>query len=170
MKLDDDVQSIVSNDLFSNKHATEILGVGRRMLIAKIKQYKSLFPDELKGFKLKKNPSVDDLNDAITEMDAILNTSSVDNFITDGIMQSLKVVENASAHTRYNISGLSDILKNNKQFHSLVKQLYLKYQVFSKVSFEYQLVFIITTSAYICVKQNQQRPLMEQYLNEQSNI
>ena len=63
-------------------------------------------------------------------MDAILNTTNVDMFITDGIMQSLKLIEGVSSHTRYNISGLSLLLSNNKQFHNLTKQLYLKYKIF----------------------------------------
>jgi hypothetical protein len=161
--------SIASNELFSGK-PTEILGKDRRILIAKIQQYKILFKDELSKFKIKKNPTIDDLNNCISEMDAILDTNTVDGFVMDGIMQSLKVIEGASSHTRYNVSGLSDMLKNNKQFNSLIKQLYLKYQVFSKVPVEMQLGFIIMTSTYICVKKNQSRPAMEAYLNETSNI
>lgn len=167
--LDEDVQSVASNDIFSGK-PTEILGKDRRVLIAKIKQYKLLFPNELGEFKLKKNPTIDDLNDAINELDAILDTNTVDGFITDGIMQSLKVIEGASSHTRYNISGLSDMLKNNKQFNSLTKQLYLKYQVFSKVPVETQMLFVVATSMYICIQKNKARPALEQYLNQPSNI
>ena len=165
----DDI-SIASNEIFSNKNPTEILGKDRRILLAKIQQYRILFPTELGKFKLKKKPTIDDLNDVISEMDAILDTSTVDGFVMDGIMQSFKVIEGASSHTRYNLSGLSDMLKNNKQFNSLVKQLYLKYQVFSKVPVEMQLGFIIMTTAYITIQKNKQRPQMEQYLNESSNI
>jgi hypothetical protein len=49
------------NSLFDEK-GTEILGKDRRMLLSKIRQYKSLFPEELKKFKIKKNCSIEDLN------------------------------------------------------------------------------------------------------------
>jgi hypothetical protein len=167
-KVKDDV-SVASNDLFS-KVPTEILGKDRRVLLAKIRQYKSLFPDDLKAFKIKKNPTVEDLNNVVSEMDSIVSTNSVENFVTDGILQSMKVIEGASSYTRYNISGLSDILRNNKQFHSLCKQLYIKYNTFARIDPEYQLLFLVATSAYICRQKNIGRSQMDAYLNEEVKI
>jgi len=167
-KIKDDV-SVVSNDLFSGK-PTEILGKDKRSLLAKIRNYKALFPDELKTFKIKKNPTIEDLGNAISEMDAIITTGSIESFVTDGILQSMKVIEGVSSNTNYNISGLSDLLRNNKQFHSLCKQLYLKYGTFSRVEPEYQLLFLISTTAYICRQKNLGRNQMNAYLDETVKI
>ena len=164
----DDI-SVASNDLFSAK-PTEILGRDKRVLLAKVRNYKVLFPDELKAFKIKKNPSVDDLVNAIAEMDAIIATNGVQSFVMDGILQSLKVIEGASSQTNYNISGLSDILRNNPQFHHLSKQLFLKYGTFSRVEPEYQMMFLIFTTAYICRQRNNGRQQMNAYLDEPANI
>jgi hypothetical protein len=82
----------------------------------------------------------------------------------------MKVIEGASSYTRYNISGLSDILRNNKQFHSLCKQLYIKYNTFARIDPEYQLLFLVATSAYICRQKNIGRSQMDAYLNEEVKI
>ena len=60
-------------------------------------------------------------------MEVLVELNSVDDFLTVSIIQSVKVIENTTAHTEnYNITGLSEILKANPQFHSLCKQLYIK--------------------------------------------
>ena len=53
-KCDDDEMSIKSDDLFSNKNKTPILGKAKRQLTARIRSYKLLFKEELKSFKVKK--------------------------------------------------------------------------------------------------------------------
>lgn len=164
---DDDV-SVLSNDIFSKK-PTEILGKDRRVLLAKIRQYKSLFPDDLKTFKIKKSPNLEELEKVIDEMDAIISTNSVENFVTDSILQCLQLVEGASSYTRHNITGLSQLLKSNKQFHSLCKQLYIKYSVFSQVPPEYQMLFLVATTAYVCKQKNISKIQMEAYLQEPIN-
>ena len=51
-------------------------------------------------------------------MDVIVSISNVDQFITDSILQSIKLIEIPTSRTKnYNISGLSDLLRSNKQFH-----------------------------------------------------
>ena len=55
------------NSLFSER-GTGILGQERRVLLSKIQQYKNLFPDELKKFKIKKNCSTHDLKLYLEEM------------------------------------------------------------------------------------------------------
>jgi hypothetical protein len=125
------------------------------MLLKKIRQYKVLFPIELKKFKLKKSPSVEDLNQAIDEIQAILDSNTVDTFLTDSLINSIKIIEVATAKfENYNLSGLSDALKSNPQFKSLCTQLYLKCNTFSVIPTEYQLIFIISTTAYICKIKN----------------
>jgi len=100
-------------------------------------------------------------------MDDIISTGQVDNFIMDGIFSSIRAIEGLSSNTKnYNLSGLSDILKNNQQFIKLVKQLSVKYGCFSKVSPEIQLLFIVLTASYICTIKNKQRNEIEKMLSQ----
>lgn len=160
-------QKPVEDEIFSSENPTEILGKDKRVLLTKVKQYKQLFPDELKGFKIKANASAYDLKVAIEEMDGIISTNGVDQFLTDSIIGSLKMIEGITAHTKnYNISGLAELLKGNPKFHSLTKQLYLKYNCFDAVPPEHQLVFLVATTAYICRNKNANRDQLEAYLNQ----
>jgi len=154
------------DDLYSDR-PTEIIGESKRNLLNKITQYKLLFPSELGKFKIKKNSNVDDLYLYLQEMDSIISTGNIDGFIFDGIFQSLKVIEGVSANFKnYNLTGLSEILKNNPQFCKLCKQLSVKYGVFSKTSPEIQLLFIVLTASYICALKNKQKDEIEKLLNQ----
>ena len=51
----------INNESWNDDDATPILGKDRRILTSKIQQYKNLFPEILGKFKLKKNPTVEDL-------------------------------------------------------------------------------------------------------------
>ena len=158
-----------SDDLFSN-NPTPILGLNKRQLLAKIQSYKNLFP-ELKTMKLKRNATEGDMNLFIEEMDAVISTSNINQFLTDSILQSIKMIEPISArYENYNITGLSDILKANKDFHKLAKQLYLKYNVFSSVPVEYQMIMLITTSVYIVKQKNKNKGAINNFLNEEITI
>ena len=155
------------DDSLFDEVGSEIVGRDRRELISKLNQYKNLFPEELKKFKVKKNASTEELQVYLTEMECIVDTSSVENFLTDSILQCIRMVEGASSYSnRYDIRGCSDLLKSNKQFHSLCKQLYVKYKVFSKVPQEYQLLMLVSTTAYICNHKNRNKESLETYLNE----
>ena len=131
------------DDSLFDEEATPILGKDKRVIIAKLHQYKNLFKEELKKFKIKPNASEEQLKACLSEMEAIVETSSIDNFMTESILQSIKLIEAGSARTKYNISGTADMLKQNTQFHNLMKQLYVKYNVFSKVPPEFQLVLLL---------------------------
>ena len=150
---------------------TEIIGDEKRKLLNKISQYKYLFPNELKSFKLKKNPTILDLKEVIDEMDSIINTDTVESFLMDGIMTSLKLIEGLSAISKnYNVTGLSDLLKLNPSFIKLSKQLFIKYNCFSNTPPEYQMLMIISTTAYICKSKNSKKDEIERLLNEPINI
>ena len=103
----------INNESWNDDDATPILGKDRRILTSKIQQYKNLFPEILGKFKLKKNPTVEDLQEALDEMDVIVNCSSVEDFLNDSILQCLKMIEGASSYTRYDVSGMSDLLRQN---------------------------------------------------------
>ena len=155
----------INNESWNDDDATPILGKDRRILTSKIQQYKNLFPEILGKFKLKKNPTVEDLQEALDEMDVIVNCSSVEDFLNDSILQCLKMIEGASSYTRYDVSGMSDLLRQNKQFHQLSKMLYIKYKVFSNIPPEYQMVMLMATTAYVCVEKNKRKASLEEYLN-----
>ena len=153
------------NSLFDDK-GTELLGRDKRMLLSKIQQYKSLFPDELGKFKIKKNCSAEDLKLYLTEMESIVDTSSVEQFLTDSILQCIKMTEGLSSYTKYDITGCADLLKANKQFHTLTKQMYIKYKVFNNVPPEYSLAVLVATTAYICKNKNTKKKEIESFLNQ----
>lgn len=155
-------------DLFSDK-PSEILGEKKLILLKKIKTYKHLFQDipEVKKFKIKKNPTEEDLQTAINEIDAIINTNSIDAFISDALFESIAVCEGLSKIyvKKYDISGLSQALKSNVQFLSVLKQLYLRYNTFQQIPPEYQAVLIISTTAFLVIQKNKQDSAIE-LLNE----
>jgi len=159
-KLTRDDDSLFGDD------ATPILGKDKRIVIAKLHQYKNLFKEELKKFKIKPNASEEQLKACLNEMEAIVETSSIDNFMTESILQSIKLIEAGSARTKYNISGTAEMLKQNQQFHNLIKQLYVKYNIFSKVPPEFQLVLLVGTTAMLCKTKNDKKDHIESFLNE----
>ena len=160
-------QKLVRDDdsLFGDD-ATPILGKDKRVLIAKLHQYKNLFPNELKKFKIKTNSSPEQMKACLNEMEAIVETSSIDQFMTDSILQCIKLVETGTSKTRYNITGTADMLKQNLQFHNLIKQLYVKYNVFSKVPPEFQLVLLVGTTAMLCQTKNSKKLELDSFLNQ----
>jgi len=164
-KKTDDDEGIYSNT------PTEVLGKDKLMLLNKVKQYKSLFPEQLKTFKIKINPSVSDLKAYIDEMDTLVNTQNIDNFLTESILGCLKMIEGTTANFKnYNLVGLSDLLKNNKQFHTLAKQLYLKYNTFASIPPEHSMIMLVATTAYICKTKNSKKQEIQAYLNESIEI
>ena len=159
-------QLIRDDDSLFGDDATPILGKDKRILIAKLHQYKNLFPNELKKFKIKTNSSPDQLKACLDEMEAIVETSSIDQFLTDSILQCIKLIETGTSRTKYNISGTAEMLKSNPQFHNLVKQLYVKYNIFAKVPPEFQLVLLVGTTAMLCKTKNDKKLELESFLNE----
>ena len=153
------------DDVFSEQ-GTEIVGGEKRVLLAKLTSYKQLFPIELKSFKVKKGASVADLKAAIDECDAILNTTGVDQFMTDSVLSTIRVLEGVSANTQnYNVSGMTDMLRSNKEFHNLSKRLFLKYGLFTSTPPEYQMLFLVSTTAFICRQKNLKRSEVNAFLD-----
>jgi hypothetical protein len=163
----DDNISVCSNDIFSSNNHSLIIGKEKRVLLNKVQSYKELFKEELKGFKIKKNCSTDELKEYIAEMDCIIETGTVETFMSDSIYSCIKIIEGISVNTKkYDVSGLSVLLQHNKQFNTLLKQLFLKYKVFSNVPPEYQIVLIVATSAYICRNKNLNKDSLNAFFNE----
>jgi hypothetical protein len=152
------------SSLFDDQ-GTELIGHEKRVLLSKIQQYKNLFPDELSKFKIKKNCSTTELQLYLNEMESIVSTSSVEQFLSDSIIQCIKLTEGISSYTKYDITGCADLLKANKQFHTLTKQMYIKYKVFDKVPPEYSLAILVATTAYVCKNKNAKKKEIENFLN-----
>ena len=145
---------------------TQFLGKDRRQLLNRISQYRELFPTELKTFKIKKGSSVEELQAYILEIQIVIETNTIDSFLMDSVYSSLNLIEPLTVKTKFNIRGLSDLLKSNKQFNSLTKQMLLKYGCYSNVAPEYQILLMIVSSVYITINKNNNRSSIESYLNE----
>lgn len=146
--------NVDNNTLFSEKGST-LYGRDRLELLTKIQQYKVLFPNNknLKQLKVKQNATVEELQSYISECEAIVDCDYVETFVTDSI---LRFGEGITMRTRFDIRGLSEMLREDPQFILLTKQLYIKYKVFSAIPCEAQMIFLITTSAYLCIQKNKQ--------------
>ena len=162
-KIEKEKEKLEEDDEFNS----QIIGRTRRELYNSISKYKELFKLELQHFKIKKNASVEELQSYISEMQVIIETTSIDSFLMDSLYTALGLIEPITKNTqKFNIIGLSDILKSNKQFNSLAKQMLLKYGCYSNVGPEYQVLLIIISSVYVIVNKNNNRESINNYLNE----
>ena len=160
-KIQDKEQKIKESEEYS-----EIQGVSRLTKLNTIKKYKLLFPDELKDFTFEKNASSDELSIIITELQTIVEFSSIDDFLLNSIYDTLLMIEPYTVPTRCNITGISTMLKLNPNFTSILKKLILKYDLSTSTSPEIQLIIIVTTSLYMTIQKNQQKSQIDQYLNQ----
>ena len=154
-----------TNSLFNEK-GTIIQGRNKLMLMKKVVQYKSVFKDELKAFKIKKDANEKELETALIEMQTIIEIGSVDSFLMDSILQIVKVIESTSSLTPYDVSGLSVILNQNKEFSRLMKMLFLKYGCFSKIPIEMSIILLVGTSSMLCINKNKNKDKINQFLDE----
>ena len=154
------------NKINSNNESSEIIGKNKRQLLTKINKYKKLYKTELSDYKIMKNASEIQLEEHIKNIEDILDTTEIDTFINDSIFHSISVLENFTINTKYNIKGLSAMLKLNNQFMNLTNRLMLKYDLFKSTPIEYQMLMCITASIYLTIQKNNARPVMEQYLNQ----
>ena len=149
-----DTISIKSDDIFSRNH-TPILGKSYRENLARIRQYKQLFKNELKGFKVKPKATAKELENYLVEMEAILETDTVQSYTNDMIYHVLGVVEGVTTNFKnYNLTGLTDLLRGNIQFNQLCKVLCAKYNVIGSTPPEALFVLTLASSVYIVVSQN----------------
>ena len=135
-------------------------------MLAKINKYKKLFKNELSDYRINKNASEDELKNHITNIQDLLDSNEVDNYINDSIYHCIKMIEPFTNKTKYNITGLSALLKMNPQFDIMCKKLMLKYNCFSNTPLEYQMVMLVSTSIYLTIQMNKSKPAMEQFLNQ----
>jgi len=98
-----------------------------------------MFKNELKGFKIKKNATAEELQLVLQEMETLVNCQGINEFITDSILNIIKMGENISSYSKYDISGYSDMLQSNSHFLKLCQMLYIKYKVFASVPPEFHI-------------------------------
>ena len=153
------------NSIFDIK-GTELHGKTKLQLLQKISQYKNIFKDELKTFKVKKNANEEELKLALVEMQTIVEIGSVDSFLMESFFKVVSVIEVSTSTTPYDISGMSVILHQNKEFCKLLKVVFCKYNTFSKIPPEIQLVLILGTTAMICINKNKSKHQLNQFLDE----
>ena len=158
------------------KHKEEVVeeptdGVDKIRLQIRIKKYIELFPDECKDFKIKKNPTKEQLEEHIKELEILSESGGLDTFMNDMIFECIKGAEQLSSYTEnFNVSGLSMLLKSNKKFNKLCKQLQLKYNLFVNVPIEIQLVLIISTTSMLCLNKNKNKASLDKYLDEEITV
>jgi len=159
------------DDLFDEK-GSEILGKDKRALLSKIKQFKILFPKELKDFKVKKNASVKELQDYLNEIDSILELDSINSFIIEPLFSTIQVAENIISNTVkiIDLRGLSNALRMNPEFMKLLKQLSLKYGSIFNAPPEYRIIIIVFTTAVLINQKNKNKEKFNNYLSEPVNI
>ena len=149
-----------------NNDSTEIIGKTKRQLLTKINKYKKLFKSELSDYKINKNGSEDELKNHIINIQDLLDCNEVDNYINDSIFHCIKMIEPFTSKTRYDLTGLSNMLKMNPQFDTMCKKLLLKYNCFTNTPIEYQMIMLVSTSVYLTIQMNKIKPAMEHFLNQ----
>lgn len=153
----------------SPSQATPIIGREKRHLLTKIREFKTLFPDELKTFKVKKNPKEDDLQQALDEMETIVNCNGVQKMLDEAVLMSVQVLESVSARTKsFDITGTSAALRANPEFYRLCKLIWIKYRVFSQVPPETQLMLLVASTALLCRSANVGKRDLSELLNKTS--
>ena len=145
---------------------TEIQGKNKLLLNRKISQFIILFPEQLKNFKYKKNSSEEELKIILDECSLLVEIGSIDLFVTDSILSTIELAENFTRLSDYDITGLSVLLKQNKDFIKLCKILSIKYSVFNNIPPELQLVLIVTCTTLLCIDKNSKNKQIESYLNQ----
>lgn len=144
-------------DLFSSE-PTPIMGKNRRELLTRLSEYRTLFPTELKTFKVKQNATDAQLQDALDEAETIVSCHGVGKLMDEAILTAVQTVEAVSSRTeKYDITGTAEALRNNVEFHRLCKLCWIKYRVFSNAPPEAQLMLIIASTAMVMRSHNMKR-------------
>jgi hypothetical protein len=149
-------------------------------LYHKITLYHKFFPKEVKGLKLKKDASIDELHDYIKACDATIMASDVNNFLQFQILSAIRVVERLSAIAgnvklpfiratiKCNITSTADKLQEDPEFGRLCNLLFIKYNMFSTIPPEFQLMFLILKTAMLArVENSLSEKNMREFLNQE---
>jgi hypothetical protein len=144
-------------DLFSSE-PTPIMGKNRRELLTRLSEYRTLFPTELKTFKVKQNATDAQLQEALDEAETIVSCHGVGRMMDEAILTAVQTVEAVSSRTeKYDISGTAEALRANPEFHRLCKLCWIKYRIFSNAPPEAQLMLVVASTAMVMRQKNLKR-------------
>lgn len=155
-------------EVYVEPERTPIYGKTKLVLIRRLQEYKRLFP-QLATFHYSNDQDEDELQAVLNEFQSIIQINNQDDFIEETIFQSIRMCEGFSTKTKYDISGLSIILKHNKGFTDILKILHLKYSSYLNIPPEAQACLIISCSIAIVLQKNQNKSSRDSYLNEPIN-
>ena len=89
--------------------------------------------------------------------------------MTEAVHYIINVIEKMSLMTKdYDLTGLSETLRNNREFCDLIRLLSIKYGTFQNVSPEIQMGIIVISTSYITIMTNRHRKkMLEEQLKNQ---
>lgn len=153
-------------DLFSEK-PTPIMGKNRRELLTRLSEYRTLFPQELKNFKVKQNATDTQLQEALDEAETIVSCNGVGKMLDEAILTAVQTAEAVSSRTeRFDISGTADALRANPEFARLTKLIWIKHRVFAAAPPEAQLMLVVASTAMIMRQRNIKRKEIDGLLSQ----
>lgn len=149
-------------DLYDEIDSTPIYGEKRLSLLGQINRYIAEYPDILKNYKIDKNASEDELNEHIKQINIMIqeNESNFNQFLTDGILIIFEQLEKKFEDTSFDFTNTSKMLRDDENFHKLMKRLYCKYSVFHYVNEETQLGMIVLSTMMINIHINKHKKKM----------
>jgi hypothetical protein len=151
-------------DLFGDP--TPILGKNRREQLTRVHEFKALFPNELKHFKIKPKATDEEIEDAIREMETIVSCGGIQNMLNEALLTAIQVTEGISSRTQnFDITGTANALRQNPEFYRLCKLCWIKYKVFSNCPPEFQLALIVGSTALMMRQQNSKKKVVSSMLN-----
>lgn len=153
-------------DLFSSE-PTPIMGKNRRELLTRLSEYRTLFPQELKTFKVKQNATDAQLQEALDEAETIVSCNGVGKMLDEAILTAVQTVEAVSSRTeKYDISGTADALRANPEFARLTKLIWIKHRVFANAPPEAQLMLVVASTAMIMRQRNMKKKEIDGLLSQ----
>lgn len=148
---------------------TPIYGKTKLVLIQRLQEYKRIFP-QLENFHYSNEQDEEELQSVLVEFQSIIQINNQNEFIEDTIFNTIRMCEGTTSKTKYDISGLSIVLKHNAQFIQCLKLLHLKYSSFLEVPIEVQTALIVAVSISLVINKNQSKSSRDSYLDEPINI
>ena len=153
MDIDDNIDFMNMN---SKDDESLDVKIQRSRAFKKLLRYKESFRDELEHIKINQKDSLEKINDSISLCQETLESTWVENTISDCIFQLLENIEPLSSKTKFDISGLSKVLQKDQKVKNLILQIGLKYGSICQISAEWTLLMSICASTYLVIVANGQ--------------
>ena len=125
--------------------------IQRSRAFKKLLRYKESFRVELEHIKINQKDSLEKINDCIALCQETLESTWVENTVSECIFQLLENIEPLSRPTKFDISGLSKTLQKDPKVKSLILQIGLKYGSICQISAEWTLLMTVCLSTYMCI-------------------